>query len=83
MWEEVNERPQKIPQSIKRVVKDKTQDIYLNYRWSRDIDTQIKGLAGDAISPGEVVIFLLSYSLAAYKRGRLRLKGEAIVRTQK
>jgi hypothetical protein len=83
IWEEVNERPQKVPPSIKRVVKDKTQDMYLNYRWSRDVDTQIKGLAGDAISPGEVVIFLLSYALAAYKSGRLRLKGDAIVMTPK
>jgi hypothetical protein len=82
IWEEVNVRPQKIQQSIKRAVKDKTQDMYLNYRWSRDVDTQIKGLAGEAISPGEVVIFLLSYALAAYKRGRLRLKEEAAVAIQ-
>ncbi|RPJ27532.1 MAG: hypothetical protein EHM33_07665 [Chloroflexi bacterium] len=83
IWEEVNERPQKIPQPIKRVVKEKTKELYLNYRWGRDVDTQIKGLAGDTISPGEVVVFLLSYALAAYKRGRLMLKEEAAVVTQK
>jgi len=79
IWEEVKERPQKIPQPIKRVVKDKTKDMYLNYRWGSDVDTQIKSLAGDAISPGEVVVFLLNYALAAYKRGRLMLKEGAVV----
>ena len=83
IWEEGKERPQKIPQPIKRIVKDKTKDMYLNYRWGRDVDTQIKELAGDAISPGEVVVFLLKYSLAAYKRGRLMLKEEQAVVTQK
>ena len=51
----------------------------MNYRWGRDVDTQIKGLAGDAISPGEVVVFLLNYALAAYKRGHLMLKEETVV----
>jgi hypothetical protein len=83
IWEEVNERPQKIPQPIKRVAKDKTKDMFLNYRWGRDVDTQIKSLAGDAISPGEVVVFLLNYALAAYKRGRLMLKEEDAMVTHK
>jgi len=83
IWEEVKERPQKIPQPIKRIEKDKTKELYLNYRWGRDVDTQIKSLAGEAISPGEVVVFLLNYALAAYKRGRLKLKEEAVVVTQK
>jgi len=83
IWEEVKERPQKIPQPIKRIEKDKTKELYLNYRWGRDVDTQIKSLAGEAISPGEVVVFLLNYALAAYKRGRLKLKEEAAVVTQK
>lgn len=81
IWEEVNGRPQKIPQPIKRVVKDKTKDMYLNYRWDEDVDTQIKSLAGDAISPGEVVVFLLNYALAAYKRGRLMLREKAVAVT--
>ena len=83
IWEEMNERPQKIPQPLKRVVKDKTKDMYLNYRWGRDMDTEIKSLAGDAISPGEVVVFLLNYALAAYKGGRLMLKEDVAVLTKK
>jgi hypothetical protein len=79
IWAEVNERPQQIPQPRKRVIKEKTKEMYLNYRWGRDVDTQIKSLAGDAISPGEVVVFLLNYALAAYKRGRLMLKEEVMV----
>jgi hypothetical protein len=82
IWEEGNERSQKIPQPIERAVTDKTKEMYLNYRWGRDVDTQIKSLAGDAISPGEVVVFLLNYALAAYRRGRLMLKEEAMVVTQ-
>lgn len=81
-WEEGDGWPQKIPQPVKRIVKDKTKNIYLNYRWGRDIDTQIKALAGEVISPGEVVVFLLNYALAAHKSGRLILKGEAVVANQ-
>jgi hypothetical protein len=79
LWEEGNGRPQKIPQPIKRVVKDKIKDMYLNYRWSRVVDTQIKSLAGNEIAPGEVVVFLLQYALAAYKGGRLKLKEDSLV----
>lgn len=81
-WEEGDGWPQKIPQPVKRIVKDKTKNIYLNYRWGRDMDTQIKALAGEVISPGEVVVFLLNYALAAHKSGRLILKGEAVVANQ-
>jgi len=82
-WEEVDGWPQKIPQVVKRIVKDKTKNIYLNYRWDRELDMQIKALAGEAISPGEVVVFLLNYALAAHKQGRLMLKEEAIAVTKK
>ena len=79
IWEETDGRPQKIPQPVKRSVKEKTNNIYLNYRWGRDIDTQIKALASESISLGEVVVFLLNYALAAHKRGHLMLKEEAVV----
>ena len=83
IWQEVNERPQKIPQPIKRVVKDKTKEMYLNYRWGRDLDAQLRSFAGEDLSPGEVVVFLLNYALAAHESGRLMLKEEAVVLTQK
>lgn len=82
-WEEVDGLPQKISQPVKRNIKDKTKNIYLNYRWDRELDAQIKTLAGEAISPGEVVVFLLNYALAAHQSGRLMLKAEAVVITQK
>jgi hypothetical protein len=53
--------------------------MYLNYRWGTDVDTQIKNLAGDAISPGEVVVFLLNYALVAYRHGRLMLRAETVL----
>ena len=82
-WEEIHERHQDIPLPLKRRGQAKIKSMYLNYRWSKDIDTQIKGLAGEVISPGEVVVFLLSYALAAYQDGRLMLKEELVVVAQK
>jgi hypothetical protein len=79
IWEEVEGLPQKIPQPVKRSEEEKTNNIYLNYRWGRDIDTQIKALAGESISAGEVVVFLLNYALGAHKRGYLMLKEKAVV----
>jgi hypothetical protein len=82
-WAEVSGRPQIIPQPANRLAKDGTKNIYLNYRWGKDIDSQIKELASEFISPGEVVVFLLSYALSALKNGRLMLKEEAVAVTQK
>jgi hypothetical protein len=47
------------------------------------VDAEIKTLAGDALSPGEVVVFLLSYALEAHKSGRLLLKSEPVAMTQR
>jgi len=82
-WEEAEDGwPLEISQPLKRIIKD-AKDTYLNYRWGRDIDTQIKALAGVAISVGEVVVFLLNYALGEHKQGRLRLKEETVVVSQK
>ncbi len=82
-WVESGEWPQEIPQPAMRAKKDQVKDVYLNYRWGRDVDTQIRSLAGEFISVGEVVVFLLSYAFAAHQSGRLRLKEEAVVVSQK
>lgn len=83
-WEEVDDGwIQDIPQPLKPVGKPMTKDAYIGYRWSRDIDSQIKSLADTSISVGEVVVFLLNYALDAHKSGRLRLKEETIVVSQK
>jgi hypothetical protein len=81
VWEEAEEWPQEIPQSSPRSVK--RTNVYLNYRWGKDMDAQVKSIAGTTISPGEVVVFLLEFAIAAYKSGHLRFKEEAIVVTQK
>lgn len=80
-WEESDEGPQEIqlPEKHNSGIKR----MYLGYRWNRDIDSQIKGLAGDSVSPGETMVFLLSYGLEAYKHGKLRLVEESMVITQK
>jgi len=82
-WSEADEWPQEIPQHIKRVNNSKVKAVYLGYRWGKDVDTQIKAFAGVEISIGEVVVFLLSYAIAAHKSGRLRLREEAFVVSQK
>lgn len=83
-WEEMEDGwKQEIPQPTKQAAKRKEKDSYIGYRWSRDIDLQIKSLADTSISVGEVVVFLLNYALYAHKSGRLRLKEETIVVSQK
>ena len=82
-WEEADEWPQEIPSAIKQKRSLNAEELYLNYRWGRDVDAQIKALAGTSIATGEVVVFLLNYALDAHKQGRLRLKEEAVVVAQK
>jgi hypothetical protein len=82
-WAEGNGPAHRIPQPIRRSSKDKTKNIYLNYRWGRDLDREIKTLAGEAVSVGEAVVFLLHYALEAHKSGRLLLKEEPVVKTQR
>jgi hypothetical protein len=82
-WEEGEGPPQKITRPINRGGRDKTKNVYLNYRWGRELDAQVKALAGEELSPGEIVVFLLDYALAAHESGRLLLKEEAVVLAQK
>lgn len=82
-WEESRDRlPQEIPQPKKFAAQGR-KELYMNYRWGRDVDMQIKALAGTAIAPGEIVVFLLHYALAAYRDGVMRLKEETVVVSQK
>ena len=83
IWEEVRDsRPQEIPQPKKLMAKSE-KELYINYRWGRDVDLQIKALAGTSIAPGEIVVFLLHYAIAAYRNGNMRLKEETVVVSQK
>ncbi len=82
-YEEVqNSWPQEIPQPKKNNIKSE-KELYMNYRWGRDMDRQIRALAGKAIVPGEIVVFLLSYALQSYKKGTMRFKEETVVVAQK
>jgi hypothetical protein len=82
-WETIRDGlPQEIPQPKKRMTKSE-KELYINYRWGRDVDMQIKALAGTSIAPGEIVVFLLHYALAAYRNGTMRLKEETVVVSQK
>ncbi|HXF85500.1 MAG TPA: hypothetical protein VNK49_08925 [Anaerolineales bacterium] len=76
-------KPQEIPQPIQRQKKGKVKDTFLGYRWGREVDVQIKALGGKAVSPGEVVVFLLEYAIAAYKKGEVQLREETVVVSQK
>jgi hypothetical protein len=82
-WEATDEWPQEIPLPEKQNKRGRVDDVYLGFRWSKDVDMQIKALAGKAISVGEALVFLLRYALAAHQSGRLRLKEEAVVVSQK
>jgi hypothetical protein len=82
-WKEADEWPQEILQHTKRASNNKVKAVYLNYRWGKDVNTQIKALSGAEISVGEVIVFLLHYAIEAHKQGHLRLKEEAFVVSQK
>jgi hypothetical protein len=58
-----------------------TQDaqIYMGYRWSEDLHTQIKAITKQTgVASGEVVAYLLDYSLTAYRAGKLIPKIEPV-----
>jgi hypothetical protein len=82
-WEEGEGQVQKIAEPAKRRSKDRVDNIYLNYRWGREVDAEVKALAGDALPAGEVVVFLLNYALESHKSGRLMLKAEPVAMTQR
>lgn len=82
-WEEADGLPQKIPQPTRRNGSVKTKNVYLNYRWGKELDAQVRALAGEELSPGEIVVFLLNYALAAHESGRLTLKEAAAAVTRK
>jgi len=79
--EDTKEWPREIPQAQAKQVR-KTRKMYLGYRWSRDVDTQIKTLAGSYVPVGEVVVFLLNYALTEYKNGNCTFRETAIALAQ-
>ena len=81
-WEEGDDWPQEI-ETAQRPPKKAAATLILTYRWGRDVDQQIKALAGVEVCIGEVMVRLLDYALDSHKKGRFRLKEEAVVVSQR
>ena len=61
----------------------KLKDLYINYRWGRDVDAQIKALAvSKAIPRGEMAVFLLKYAVDKFKSQELHFKAESVTSGQ-
>ena len=54
--------------------KKKAPSVVLSYRWSKENNMQIKALSGNAISEGELVVFLLNYAMEGYIGGSLQFQ---------
>ena len=66
---------------MKRAVKT-VKDVVLTYRWGRDVNAQIKALADNRYPSGEVVVFLLNYAIAEYKKATASSEKTAITLSQ-
>jgi hypothetical protein len=83
---ETNGWPQEPTRSTgKRSKKERKPEpgLVLTYRWNADVKRQVKALAGEAISEGEVVVFLLHHALTSIESGQLKFQEQAITATQK
>jgi len=80
--EDAKEWPQEIPPPLMRRAVKTEKDVVLTYRWSGDVNAQIKSLADNRIPVGEVVVFLLNYALAEYKNGNCKFRETAITLAQ-
>ena len=47
----------------------------LTYRWNKENNVQIKALASNAISEGELVVFLLNFAMDEYNQGPVTVSG--------
>jgi hypothetical protein len=81
-WEEADGWPQEI-EAKQRPAKKTGASLVLTYRWGKDVDQQIKALAGVEVCIGEVMVRLLDYALDSHRKGRFRLKEEAVVVSQR
>jgi hypothetical protein len=82
VWSVKDGWPQEIPQPKKKqrapIIEQK--DMFLGYRWGRDLDIQIAAEArSDGVTCGEVLVRLMQYALHAYRDGKLRLTEAAVV----
>jgi hypothetical protein len=83
-WTEVEQgwpreiKPRKLKKKNNNVL---TQDkqVCFSYRWSEDLHIQIQAIVKQtSVSSGEVVAYLLDYSLAAYRAGKFSPKVEPV-----
>jgi hypothetical protein len=81
-WTEVEQgwpREIKPRKSKKKSVLPQEKRVYISYRWSDDLHTQIQAIVKQTgVASGEVVAYLLDYSLAAYRAGKFSPKIEPV-----
>ncbi len=75
-WKEIEESgwPREIkacrPKKANALMRE--ERIFFGYRWSEDLNRQVQAIIKQTgISGGEVVAYLLSYSISAYRAGKL------------
>ena len=69
--------------AVQKKKEPKLKDLYINYRWGRDVDTQIDALAkSKAIPRGELAVFLLNYAVDKFKSQDLHFKAEFVTSGQ-
>lgn len=84
-WKEVESgRPREVKPGTKKKKNEwlEARPVFLSYRWSADISNQIQAIVQKTgVSGGEVVVFLLSHALQAYRAGHLIITPHSVVVT--
>lgn len=80
-WEDTAEEEKRLPapkSSKKKKVLEPRRKLFLSYRWPVELDTSIRQVAPE-IAAGEVLLYLLDFSLRSYESGYLKIHQEPIV----
>ena len=84
-WKEVDSgRSREVKPGTKKKKNEwlEARPVFLSYRWSADISNQIQAIVQKTgVSGGEVVVFLLSHALQAYRAGHLIITPHSVVVT--
>lgn len=84
-WKEVESgRPREVKPGTKKKKNEwlEARPVFLSYRWSADTSHQIQAIVTKTgVSGGEVVVFLLSHALQAYRAGHLIITPHSVVVT--
>lgn len=81
-WEDAVGEEKKLPSpksgKKKKVLTETRRKLFLGYRWSAELDTRVRQVAPE-IAAGEILLYLLEFSLKAYESGNLKINQEPIV----